>query len=110
MKVKETAWMSKDECWKNEPCVVPEFLRIQLERLLMVDAWCYKIICLGNLRSISIKKTNQSHLFRCSFNVSSFIVFSWVHNNLSSTPKEEGEELEKTENEEELLEEEENKS
>jgi len=29
---------------------------------------------------------------------------------LSSTPKEEGEELEKTENEEELLEEEENKS
>ena len=68
-----------------------------------------QIICLGNLRSISIK-TNQSHLFRCSFNVSSFIVFSWVHNNLSSIPKEEGEELEETEDEEELLEEEENKS
>ena len=31
-----------------------------------------------------------------------FIVFSRVHNNLSSTPKEEGEELEETEDEEEL--------
>ena len=70
-----------------------------------ISGWCYKIICLGNLRSISIKKTNQSHLFRCSFNVSSFIVFSWVHNNLSSIPKEEGEELEETEDEEELQEE-----
>ena len=59
--------------------------------------------------SISIKKTNQSHLFRCRFNVSSFIVFSWVNNNLSSTPKEEGEEVEETEDEEELQDEE-NKS
>jgi hypothetical protein len=31
-----------------------------------------------------------------------FIVFSRVHNNLSSTPKEEGERLEETEDEEEL--------
>jgi hypothetical protein len=37
---------------------------------------------------------------------SSFIVFSRVHNNLSSTPKEEGEQLEETEDEEELEEEE----
>jgi hypothetical protein len=33
-----------------------------------------------------------------------FIVFSRVHNNLSSTPKEEGEELEETEDEDELIE------
>ena len=31
-----------------------------------------------------------------------FIVFSRVHNNLRSTPKEEGEQLEETEDEEEL--------
>jgi hypothetical protein len=33
-----------------------------------------------------------------------FIVFSRVDNNLSSTPEEEGEELEKTEDEDELIE------
>jgi hypothetical protein len=38
------------------------------------------------------------------FNTIFFIVFSRVHNNLSSSPKEEGEELEKTEDEEELKE------
>jgi Phosphoesterase family len=38
------------------------------------------------------------------FKASFFIVFSWVHNNLSSLPKEEGEQLE-TEDEEELEEE-----
>ena len=39
-----------------------------------------------------------------------FIVFSWVHNNLSSTPKEEGEQLEETEDEEELKEDNESSS
>jgi hypothetical protein len=38
------------------------------------------------------------------FKASSFIVFSRVYNNLSSTPKEEGEELEKSEDEDELIE------
>ena len=40
--------------------------------------------------SISIKKSNK------------LASFSRVHNNLSSTPKEEGEQLEETEDEEEL--------
>ena len=44
------------------------------------------------------------HLSRCGFKASFFIVFSRIHNNLSSTPKEEGEELEKTEDEDELIE------
>jgi hypothetical protein len=38
------------------------------------------------------------------FKASFFIVFSRLHNDLSSTPKEEGEELEKTEDEDELIE------
>lgn len=39
------------------------------------------------------------------FKASFFIVFSCVHNNLSSLPKEEGEQLEETEDEDELEEE-----
>ena len=39
-----------------------------------------------------------------------FIIFSRVHNNLSSTPKEEGEQLEETEDEEELKEDNESSS